>query len=352
MTAKVHVPLDIPDGDVVTPSNDLSWDFLNRTSTGSFIDCDTAIKPTGFDASYRTQSLTSEECNLRSYQSDIYQGTSLLLYIPAKPAVATTIFQVRTITVGAFNGRADMSLMVAPDMTTTVAVTSNGADLAAGAFAAGTGVLNVASTTSFSPGSVAYPGTISVPTSGTSPTVLSYTGKTSTTFTGCQWISGSGTVTTGATVTQEAGIRLSLPLATAWVAPGYPVASWFRVEAFVKMGTTTSNGELHFGMFPTIDSTTPDSAYENLAASTGLQSERVQYEVTAHGRCSSVVADTTAFQWVAKDLSGSDIGAIGTHVFTQPDPDPGPDPDPDPPPTPSTTIPRLESFTFDGANWS
>lgn len=348
MALRLHTCLAIPDNDVVSPSNDLSFDNLTRTSTGSSIRSDTAIVPTGFDNSYRNETLASEECTLRSYQSDIKMGTAIYLYIPSKPTVVTNVFQVRSITVGAFNGRSEYALAVAPDPTCQVLASSNGANLAAGAFASGTGTLNTTSTTT---NRFSASGTISVPTTG-GTTVLTYTGKTSGSFTGCQWISGSGTVATNAVVTQQANLRLALPSSVPWVTTiPYPVASWFRFETYAVMGTANNNGELHGGIFLDPADTVADDSFASTSLDTGIQSERIQYEVTAYGTASAAPASAPPpIQWVAKSMSGGDVGAIGTNGFTQPGPDPDPDPDPDPEPPPTTNTGRVTYFIFDGTN--
>lgn len=348
----------IPDGDIITTANDTSFDFLQRTGTSAgVVRSDTLLTPPGFDNSYKLESVSGEECNLRTYDSSIIMGQAVYLYIPSKPTVATTFSQVRSITVGAFSGRAEAFLMIAPDPTTTVASGSNGANLTGavvghGDFSIGTGVIDVANTnTNRFSGCTGDLGvaTISIPSTGTTY-VISYTGKTTSTFTGCQWISGSGTIATGATVTQEANLRLSLPASFPWVTElPYPIADWFKFEWFVVMGTTNTTGQLHGGLFYDPLGTVPDAAFASTALDTGIISERVQYEVMAEGRCSSVVTDVTSFQWLSQTLSGDSVGSIGTNGFLQPDPEPDPDPDPEPPP-PAANTGRVSYFVFDGVN--
>jgi hypothetical protein len=90
--------------------------------------------------------------------------------------------------------------------TTSVAAASNGGTISGIATWANpsAGVLAVADTTFF-PSS----GTLQVVTSGTAA-VIPYTGKTPTTFTGCTFTSGSGTVATGAQVVRNVAVGNSL----------------------------------------------------------------------------------------------------------------------------------------------
>jgi hypothetical protein len=358
MARRQHVLIDdIPDGDEITPSNE-SFDFLTRTSASSKIVCDTALAPLtppAAEGAFRIESLASEICDLRDYESQVLMGASFDLWIPAQPAVITTVSQIRTLTVGAFTGRSELSLVVAPDATTTVAAGSNGATLTGavvghGDFSIGTGVLDVANTNTlfFAPASVSQPATITVDSTGVDY-VLTYTGKTTGTFTGCQWISGSGTVATGGVVLQEASIRLGLPASYPHVTSiPYPVAAWFRIEYFALMGTTTSDGQILFGMFLDPAGTVPDASYSNLAANVGVQSERTQYEQVAYGRCSPTSTDVTNIQLRhVQTITGADVGAIGTHVWVEPEP---PDPEPEPPVDPPTNAGRLFYHVFDGTN--
>jgi hypothetical protein len=82
---------------------------------------------------------------------------------------------------------------------TTVAAGSNGVSVST---FAGAGTLNVATTLGWNTASISSSqGAVSVVTSGgTSPAVITYTGVTATSFTGCTTVSGSGTLATGAAV--------------------------------------------------------------------------------------------------------------------------------------------------------
>lgn len=346
MANRKHILIDdIPDGDVITTTNE-SFDDMIRTSSGSYLRADHTDPVAAGVGSFLFDNLSNENVDVRDFLPDIYVGSSFYLWVPAKPAIKKTISQIRTLTVGAFSGRSELDVMVLPDATTTVTA-GGGTDLAAGAFLAGTGVLTVDNTNTMHFKSTN--GTISVPTSG-GTTVLSYGTKTTTTFQNCQWISGSGTVSNGATVTQEASLRLGSPVGTIFVSLPYAVAAWQRIEYFAKMGTTTANGEIYFGHYTLGAPTTPVSFYQSLTANVGIQAERVQYESVAYGACSPLVADTTGIKLAyINTLSGSSIGALGTHGWVDDVvPPPDPDPDPDPPPTQNNN--RLVPHRFDGTN--
>jgi hypothetical protein len=121
---------------------------------------------------------------------------------------------------------------------TTVASGSNGGTISGVASWAtpGAGTLAVASTTNF-PAS----GTVTVIASGSTTAVVTYGGTTSTTLTGCAYVSGSGagTVTTGVNVALSGAVSL---LSTGSFAA--PASGKVLVEIFANIQTSASPGRI------------------------------------------------------------------------------------------------------------
>lgn len=141
-----------------------------------------------------------------------------------------------TNTYAAINADPDLPFSAALDTTaTTIASGSNNQALPQS-------TINVADTTGF-PAS----GTFTV---GTIGAVISYTGKTSTTFTGCTVISGSGTLLTSQTVTNSGQVNLTTsqkgPRSKYWIAQlrvafADPTNATTVVKSSVTAGSTSDS---------------------------------------------------------------------------------------------------------------
>lgn len=126
--------------------------------------------------------------NFRGIWRPLPAAASFIVY--AKIRVDATLFADPTANDLIYTG---LFLQQNVASATTVAVGSNGVNTST---FAGAGVLDVADTSSFTPG----PSHLIVATSGT-PAEINYTGQTPTSFTGCTTLSGGGVLSTGGAVT-------------------------------------------------------------------------------------------------------------------------------------------------------
>lgn len=349
MTVTQHAPVDIPHGDVITTAND-NWDLLTRTTSSPTITADNIEVPSIELASYAVNPVTGEICDLREFLElgTTKAGAVIYFYVPSAPTAVVTFWQLRTSTVGAFSGRDMVNLQLTTPPATTVAAGSNGVNTST---FAGAGVLNCGSSTGFNAGTdVGSPGTITVATAGT-PAVISYTGKTTTTFTGCTTLSGGGVLATGGAINQDPALRIQLQGANYYVSQPYAMAQWNRLEIQVEMGTTTTDGIVRFAHYEDDTDAAALVGIEKIATNvdTGLISERVEYTSEAFGRCSPAVSDVTSgFRFIGQVRQGVHIGTLGnvweTLVVDPP-------PEEEEPPIIPEQFTRVRSFVSDGDNW-
>lgn len=293
------------DETVVSTSNSgagsgTAWDAISFN--GGTFKFDTAQFSHGAVA-YYVLPVVSTECWVRRNFAvpDTTAMISFYVRIPSKPTATSTIAQLRHGT--AATGFVQMT---APD--TTIAAGSNGVNTST---FAGAGVLNVASSTAFAT-TGSGTGALTVATGGT-PATITYTGKTSTTFTGCNTTAGGGVMSTGGAVSQPQAFRVQTVGGTT-VHTTLPISlnSWYRCELRQAMGSTSSNGTTEFAYYTLASpATAVQTAYSSAATNTGVIATDTAYTNVRYGRCSSATTDVTNI-WLdsIQDLTGGDASVL------------------------------------------